>query len=153
MRIKSKTDFWAGIMFLAFGGIFAGYGMRYTIGTAAKMGPGYFPMILSTIVILLGMVISLSSVSVRATVEKVEKFDWPVLFVVMGAVVLFALLLKSLGLIISQLILIAFSSYASPKFSWKSTLINAAVLILLCLLLFIWTLKLPFTLWPAFLVS
>jgi hypothetical protein len=150
MRIKNRKDFWAGMMFIAFGAIFAGYGMRYPIGTAAKMGPGYFPLALSVIVILLGTFISLGSLSVKTTEEKVDKFDWPVMFVVTASVVLFSYLLKPLGLITSLFILIALSSYASHEFSLKSTLINAAILIGICLLVFIWALKLPFTLWPSF---
>jgi len=150
MTIKNQKDFWAGVMFMALGAFFAGFGTQYTIGTAATMGPGYFPTALGVIVILLGMVTTVGALSAKATAEKVEEFNWPSLLLILGSVVLFGVLLKSLGLIVSLLILITVSSYASHEFSWKATLINALVLIVMCLVVFVWGLKLQFQLWPTF---
>jgi hypothetical protein len=150
MKIKSQKDFWAGAMFTAFGLFFVGFGTQYSIGTAIRIGPGYFPTALGVIVILLGIVILVGGLSAKATAEKVDKFNWPTLLLILGPIVLFGLLLKPLGLIVSLLILIAISSYASHEFSWKATLINAAVLILICLMVFVWGLKLEFPLWPFF---
>ena len=150
MSIKNQKDFLGGVMFMAFGAFFAAFGAQYNIGTAAKMGPGYFPTALGVIVILLGIVILVGGLSAKATAEKVDKFNWPTLLLILGPIVLFGLLLKPVGLIVSLLILIAISSYASHEFSWKATLINAVVLILICLVVFVWGLKLEFPLWPSF---
>lgn len=150
MKIRNQKDFWAGVMFMAFGLFFAGFGTQYSIGTAIRIGPGYFPTALGVIVILLGTVILVGGLSAKATAEKVDKLNWPTLLLILGPIVLFGLLLKPLGLIVSLLILIAISSYASHEFSWKATLINAAVLILICVVVFVWGLKLEFPLWPSF---
>jgi hypothetical protein len=150
MKIKNQKDFWAGIMFIAVGLFFVGFGTQYTMGTAAVMGPGYFPRALAVIVIMIGVVISAGSLSAKAIAEKVEPFNYPPLLLILGSVVSFGLLLKLLGLIISLLILITVSSYASHEFSWKATLINAAVLIVMCLMMFIWALGLRFPIWPSF---
>lgn len=136
-------------MFMALGAFFVGFGTQYTIGTAATMGPGYFPTALGVIVILLGMVTTVGALSAKATAEKIEKFNWPPLLLILGSVVLFGVVLKSLGLIVSLLLLITVSSYASHEFSWKATLINALVLIVMCLGVFVWGLKLQFQLWPT----
>jgi len=150
MKIKNQKDFWAGVMFMAFGLFFAGFGTQYSIGTAIRIGPGYFPTALGVIVILLGIVIWVGGLSAKATAEKVDQFKWPTLLLILGPIALFGLLLKPLGLIVSLLILIAISSYASHEFSWKATLINATVLILICLAVFVWALRLEFPLWPSF---
>jgi hypothetical protein len=150
MKIKNQKDFWAGIMFIVFGLFFAGFGAQYTFGTTALMGPGYFPRALAAIVILIGIVTSTGSLSAGAIAEKIEMFDFSALLLILGAVVLFGLLLKPLGLIASLIILVAISSYASHEFSWKDTLINAASLTMICLLVFVWALKLRFQIWPSF---
>jgi len=150
MKIKNEKDFWAGVLFMAFGLFFVGLGTQYSIGTAIRIGPGYFPTALGVIVILLGIVTLVDSLSAKATAEKVDKFNWSTLLLILGPIVLFGLLLKPLGLIVSLLILIAISSYASHEFSRRATLINAAVLILICLVIFVWGLKLEFPLWPSF---
>lgn len=58
MQIKNYRDFWAGILFMAFGLAFIVFSREYTMGTAAKMGPAYFPTLLGGLLTLLGAVIS-----------------------------------------------------------------------------------------------
>ncbi len=135
---------------MVFGIFFAGFGTRHTIGTAAQMGPGFFPTSLGVIVILLGIVILAGGLSVKATAETVDKFNVSPLLLILGSTVLFGLLLKPLGLVVSLLILVVISSYASHEFSWKGTLMNTATLIVMCLAIFVWALKLQFQLWPSF---
>ena len=150
MKIKNQKDFWAGVMFSFFGAFFAGFGSQYKFGGAANMGPGYFPCVVGMLLTLLGIAIVISSLGPRAKVDNVEKFSWPSLFFVLGPVVLFGLLLQSLGLIVCLLLLVIVSSYASHEFRWQATLINALVLTGLSLAVFVWALQLQFTLWPAF---
>jgi hypothetical protein len=150
MRIRNKKNFWAGIMFIAFGLFFSGFGAQYAIGTAARMGPGYVPTALGVIVILLGMALSAGALFAKATAENVEKFAFREIILIIGSVVLFGVLLKPLGLIASLFVLVAVSSYASHEFSWRGMLINAVVLTVLCVVVFVWLLKLRFQLWPFF---
>lgn len=150
MHIKNQKDFWAGVMFVAFGAFFAGFGTQYTFGSAARMGPGYFPTVLGLILILLGIVVAVGGLSAQAAVEKIDRFSWSSLFFILGPIVLFGLLLNTLGLVLCLLMLVAISSYASHEFTWKATLGNAVVLIVLCLVVFVYALKLQFQLWPAF---
>ncbi len=55
--IKNPRDFWAGVMFLGLGGLFAGIALTYKLGTAARMGPGFFPFVLGAILAGLGIAI------------------------------------------------------------------------------------------------
>ena len=153
MTIRNQKDFWAGLMFIAFGAFFAGFGTQYTIGTAAKMGPGYFPISLGVLLMILGALVSLAALRPKAQEEVVTKFDWFVLGWILGAVVLFGLLLGPAGLVIALAVLIGVSSYASHEFHPVATLINAIVLIVGCYVIFVWGLKLQFQLWPAFLMK
>ena len=53
-KIREPKDFWAGVMFFAFGVAAIVIGTAYPVGTAARMGPGYFPRILGILLIVLG---------------------------------------------------------------------------------------------------
>jgi hypothetical protein len=150
MKIRNQKNFWAGVMFIAFGLFFACFGAQYTIGTAARMGPGYVPTALGVIVVLLGAALSAGALLSRANAENVDAFAFPAIILIIGSVVLFGILLKPLGLIISLLVLVAVSSYASHEFSWRVMLVNAVVLTGLCVVVFVWALKLRFQLWPFF---
>jgi hypothetical protein len=46
MKIKHAKDFWSGVMFTTFGLGFAVIAQNYDMGTAARMGPAYFPTVL-----------------------------------------------------------------------------------------------------------
>jgi hypothetical protein len=150
MKIKNQKDFWAGVMFVAFGLFFAGFGTQYTFGTGARMGPGYFPTILGLLLGLLGLAIAIGGLSPKASEDKVDQFSWSTLLLVLGSVVLFGVLLQPLGVVVSIFVLVVISSFASHEFHWKSAVINALVLIAMSYGVFVWALKLQFPLWPTF---
>jgi len=150
MHIRNRKDFWAGLLFAAFGLFFSGFGSRYTFGSAARMGPGYFPTVLGIILVILGAVIALTALSAKAEEHHVAKFDWRTIALVLGSVVLFGFLLNRAGLVISLATVVMVSSYASHEFGWKAALVNTVVLIALCLVVFVYALSLQFPLWPTF---
>lgn len=149
MKIKNHQDFWAGVLFAVFGMFFAAAGPQYAVGSAARMGPGFFPTALGILLLLIGVVVAVGGLSPGAAPQKVDKFAWPTLALILGPVVMFGLLLSSFGLVLCLLMLVAISSYASHEFTWKAMLGNAAVLITLCMFVFIYALKLQFPIWPA----
>lgn len=150
MHIRNHKDFWAGVMFIAFGTFFAGFATQYKFGSAAHMGPAYFPTMVGVLLILIGVGVAAGALSHKAEELKVNRFNWLVLLLILGPIVLFGLLLNTLGLVICVFMLVCISSYASHEFSWKAALGNAAVLIALCLFVFVYALKLQFSIWPAF---
>ena len=149
MHIRNRKDFWAGLLFAAFGLFFSGFGTRYTFGSAARMGPGYFPTVLGVLLVILGAVIALAALSPKAEEHHVAKFDWRTIVLVLGSVVLFGVLLNRAGLVIALVAVVMVSSYASHEFGWKAALINTVVLIALCLAVFVYALSLQFPLWPT----
>ncbi len=151
MKIKKQKDFWTGVMFVAFGSLFWVYGLQYKAGTAARMGAGYFPRLLSVILIFTGLVLSVRSLSAKTVGERVTPFNWRTIVLIVGPVFLFGVLLQPLGMILSLLILIVAVSCASHEFKWRGALINALALISICTVLFVWALKLQFHVWPFFL--
>src|SRR5690606_32527549 len=113
MRIQSQQNFWSGVMFIAIGLVFAWFATGYQMGTAARMGPGYFPFWLGIIMAVLGAILSLGSLSSKSEETHIEKFDWRSIFLVLVSVTLFGLLLKPLGLYVCLFILVMGSSIAS----------------------------------------
>jgi len=61
MKIRNQKDFWAGLMFLAFGLAFALVALNYQMGTAVRMGPAYFPTVLGGLMAVLGLIVFLRS--------------------------------------------------------------------------------------------
>jgi hypothetical protein len=149
MRIRHPKDFWSGVMFLAIGLAFVGFSQRYEMGSAQRMGPGYFPTALGALLALLGLVIAIKGLARAAPDGAIERFHFGPLAIVLGAVALFGLLLRPAGLVVALLVLIGVSAYASHEFRLREVVPLAAFLVALVLAVFVWGLGMVIPLWPA----
>jgi fumarate reductase subunit C len=150
VRIKHQKDFWSGVMFLAVGLAFVGLSQRYELGTAQRMGPGYFPTALGALLAVLGLIVAIKGLAREEPGSEIERFHFGPLLVVLGAVALFALLLRPAGLVAALLVLIGVSAYASHEFRVREVIPLAAFLVVLVLAVFIWGLGLVVPVWPVF---
>lgn len=151
MKIRNRKDFFAGALFIAFGLGAVFLATKYRIGTAARMGPGYFPFSLGIVLTALGLFLSGRSLSLGAEAVKIAPIQPRPLCLVLFSIVLFAFLLRPLGLVSSILLLVLISSMASHEFRIKEALISAGVLLLIVFLIFICALETQIPLWPALL--
>lgn len=151
MRLKNRQNFWSGIMFVVIGAGFALGATSYSMGTAARMGPGYFPFWLGVILALLGAIVTISALSEKAEETELEHFDWKIAIVIVGSVALSGVLLNYLGVYITVFLLVVLSSFASHEFSWKVAILTGLFLVLFVWLAFVKGLGLIFPLWPTFL--
>jgi hypothetical protein len=140
-------------MFILVGFGFSWVARGYSMGTAAKMGPGYFPFWLGIVLALLGALVLWGSLSSKAETDQLARWDIKTLLWILGSVVLFGLLLKPLGMVLSVLVLVLVSSMASHEFSWKGAILNAIILVLISLGAFVYGINLQMPVWPAFLAS
>ena len=147
--IRNQRAFASGLLFVAFAIFFFVMALNYPVGSAARMGPGYFPRLLAIVLASIGLAVMLGAVRRTAELRALRRWDVKGLAWVTGSVILFALLLFPLGLVGSIFVLIMVSSKASPEFTWKGALANAVILIGLCLLVFVYGLGLQLPVWPA----
>jgi Tripartite tricarboxylate transporter TctB family len=150
MHLKNPKDFWSGVMFAAIGFAFAIIVKvyEYPMGTASRMGAGYFPFVLGNILGVLGLVII--GKALTTTGEKVSKFAWRPLVWILGAVCVFGATAKILGLVIAIILLVVISAFGGDEFRWKEQVIASIVLAVGSVLVFVVGLKLPFPIWPTF---
>lgn len=151
MQLRNKQDFWSGVMFIILGSGFALQATQYSMGTAARMGPGYFPFWLGIVLALIGALVLIGSISPKATKTTIDKFDYRIVALVVGSVILYGLILRPLGVYISVFVLVVVSSLASHEFNWKVAAANGIFLVIFSYLAFVRGLGLIFPLWPAFL--
>ena len=133
--IRHPKDFWTGVMYAGFGAAAIFLPRDYGFGTALRMGPAYFPSVVGGLLMLIGG-ISLAR-SFIAEGGKITPFAWRELLLVLGAVVLFGVLLYGAGLIVSILIMVVLGAYASVKFHWRWAAPLAAGLAVFSALLFV----------------
>ena len=162
MKIKSQRDFFAGLMFTAVGVAFAWGATTYNVGSGARMGPGYFPLMLGIVLSLIGLVITFEGMTVEtADGEPVGKWAWKQVFFILGANLAFGVLLGGLpsfgipamGLIIAIYALVFIAAQAGSKHALKSVFALATVLAVGSYIAFIWLLKLQIQVWPTFITG
>ena len=162
MNIKSQKDFFSGLMFTAVGVAFAWGATKYSLGTGARMGPGYFPMMLGVLMAVLGGVITFKAMVVETEDgDKVGRWALKPLFFIISANLLFGLMLGGLpsikfpafGLIVGIYALTFVASLAGEEFKFKEVAVLATILAVMSYLAFIVLLKLQFPVWPAFITG
>ena len=147
MKIKSPKDFWAGLMFIGVGVFFALWALKYyQLGTAVRMGPAYFPVLLGGLLAFLGALVLVESFAMEG--PAVPAFSFRPLILISVACVLYGYLMKPLGLVGATAVLVIVSAYGGHEFKWKEVSILSVVLIVFSVLVFVKGLTLPFPLWP-----
>ena len=145
MKVNTNTcnssDFWAGIIYIAFGVTALVAARDYGMGTALRMGPGYFPSMLAGLLTLIGIVSTIRGL--RGKGDKLNGISLRGMILIAGPIVLFATLLRDAGLLIALPVLIVTSSYASAHFNLVRSLLLAAGLTAFCSIVFIKGLGIP----------
>ena len=162
MKIKSQKDFFSGLVFTVVGASFAYGATSYTIGTGARMGRGYFPLMLGIILALIGAIVLFKALVVETpTGDPIGALAWrPLTFIIVGNLLFGVLLgglpsikLPAMGLIVAIYGTTVVVSMAGDKFKLKEALFLATVLSIMSYLAFILLLKLQFPVWPTFIAG
>ena len=162
MKLKSQKDFFSGLMFMVVGVAFAWGASSYTIGTGARMGPGYFPLALGVLLTVLGGVITFKALVVETVDgDKIGAFAWkPLVFIILANLVFGAMIgglpsihLPPMGLVAGIYALTFIACLAGDRFNFKEAVLLATILVILSYFAFIKLLNLQFPVWPAFLTA
>ena len=147
----SLRDLLAGLIFIGFGLGFGIAGLNYDLGTALRMGPGYFPVVLSIIMVLLGLAIVVQSLGSGPDEVPLDAISWRGTTLILGGLVFFGVTIRGLGLVPSLFVTILMSALASRHTSVLLAVIIASVLTAMCVAIFPWALGVPLPLFGRWL--
>lgn len=162
MRIKNQKDFFAGLVYAAVGGSFAIGATTHHVGEGARMGPGYFPLMLGILLAIIGAIVMFKALTV-ATPDGNPVGQWafkPLIFII-AANFAFGILLggipslgvPAMGMVLAIGALVILAAMAGPEFRWVEVLILAAILAAGSWAAFVWGLGLQFQVWPSFITG
>lgn len=150
MEMSKSRDLIAGGIFTALGIGLATVAMGYRIGTGARMGPGFFPLMLGALLALIGLGIAINAWRNPSIDEEPAPHSLRGMLIVVGVVCMFAVMLDRAGMLLTVFAVSALSSYLTPESSLSKALATGAVLAALSYALFIWGLGVPMLAWPTF---
>jgi hypothetical protein len=147
MRVRASKDFWAGVMFGGFAVVAILAASGYSFGTAGKMGPGYFPLLLGGLLGVLAAILIGRSVVIEG--EPLPRFQVFPLAVIAAAVCLFGFFIEPFGLVVALALLTVLSAWAGPQFRLPEVLALTVALIVFSIGVFVYALGLPIAIWPS----
>jgi putative tricarboxylic transport membrane protein len=139
--VRNPRDFWSGVIFAVVGLAAVGLGREIPMGTATKMGPGYFPTILGVLLALIGLVlVARALVTGGGAVGRLALLP---VACVLGGTVLFGVLVRGTGLVVALVLLVLISAAASRLVRWGQAALLAIGLAAVSALVFVKLLGLP----------
>ena len=138
-------------MFVVVGVVFANGATLYPMGSSARPGAGYFPLILSVLMAILGGIVLFKSLTIETEGgNPIGHIAWRPLLVIVASIAVFGWALPRLGMFITIPLLVLMVSVAGDEFGWKGVLLNCVVLTAGSWAIFIWGLNLTIPLKPLF---
>jgi len=144
LKITNQQNFYSGLMFIAFGLLAIIVARDYPMGSAMRMGPGYFPTYLGALLIIVGSVVSLQAL--RTAGERVTPFAWKPMILLTLAFCTFGWGIDHVGFIPALVCVIVMSALAGNAFRIREAIPLTVVLIAIAVVIFIYGIELPFQL-------
>jgi hypothetical protein len=146
LQIRSQKDFWCGVIFLVIGVAFMVLAREYRFGTAARMGPGFFPALLGGLLAVLGLALALPALLRDG--EAFPRFHMRPLLMLLVGIAIFGLLLEPLGFVLASIALSLVGGLADPDLRLVESIGLAVLLTAFSVVVFVLLLGLPLSLWP-----
>jgi hypothetical protein len=143
IRVTHPQDFWSGLLFMGIGGLAAYLSQDFAFGTLTRMGPGFLPTVLASLLIAIGALVTCRGFALRGA--AIEPSTWRPQIVIVIAIVLFALLIERVGLIPTVFIVTNIASFASTEFKLRDSFFLSVGMSIACYLVFVRLLGLPLT--------
>ena len=140
MTLLRNKDFLAGSLFFVAGAIFFWVGRDYGMGTGRRMGPGYFPTVLSVLLMLIGAGVLLTALRSK---EQAAGLAWRGFVAVIVGTVVFGVLIRDGGILIAVAALVLISAAGNPQSRWLPMGGLAIGMAVFCWAVFIKMLGLP----------
>jgi len=144
-RVKSPQDFGSAIVFLLIGLAGLYFGKDLTYGTASRMGPGYFPYLLSWLIIAIGVGVGFMSLTIEG--PPIERPQLRPIFFVLVSVVVFGYLMSYVGLAITGVVMTLIAAFARRNFNLLESVALGIGLSIGCVLIFVYGLGQPLPAW------
>jgi hypothetical protein len=137
-----RTNAAAGVLFIFAGLVFAVQSYGLDLGTALRMGPGMFPLILSVVLVLLGALILAGSV--KSEGQSPGTFAWRGMAFILPAPVFFGLTVRGLGFVPAIFLTTMIAALASLRMKLPAALLLAVAVTVFSTAVFSYGLGLPF---------
>jgi hypothetical protein len=142
-RFLTSKDVLLGLIYIGVGVVYAAYTLiELDLGTAVNMGPGYFPMVLSGLIIAIGLAVLIQGLPTWRE-KPFGPVNWRSVITILVSTIVFAMLARPAGMVIATLATAGLASSASRHATIVSSVVTSVLLAFFCTLIFVYGLGLP----------
>jgi len=145
VRVKNPQDLGAGAVFVLIGLAGLYFGRELAFGTAARMGPGYFPILLSVLILAIGIIVAIRGLTTEG--PPIEPVQLRPIAMIIAAILIFGVLIDVVGLALTALLLTVFAAYARREVKLTETILLGAGLAVFTVAVFVYLLGQPLPAW------
>lgn len=145
--LRNNKDLLAGLLFILIGGLAVVIARDYPMGSAARMGPGYFPTILGGLLCLFGVYVAVRGILSAGRIRG--EWGWKPLALLTLSILLFGVTVERLGLIPALVVMFFVGAAAGREFRFKEVLLLTVLMSAFAAAVFVFGLKLPYPLFPG----
>ena len=145
VKIRSPQDLGAGLLFLLIGASGFVFGSELAFGSARNMGPGYFPYIISGLIVVIGIIIAAKSLAVDG--PPIERIHFRPVIMLMLALFAFGFLIAPAGAVIASMLLVILAAYARRNVNLLETIVLAVSVSAFVVIIFVYALGQPMPVW------
>ena len=145
VRVKSPQDLGAGAVFVLIGLAGLYFGRELAFGTAARMGPGYFPILLCVLILAIGIIVAIRGLTTEG--PPIEPVQLRPIAMIVAAILIFGVLIDVVGLVLTALLLTVFAAYARREVKLTETILLGAGLAAFTVAVFVYLLGQPLPAW------
>jgi hypothetical protein len=147
--MRLTKDVFAGLMFISFGIGAAVIAQNYSLGTLARMGSGYFPMMIGGLIATMGSAILVRAVVWPDSSEPIATIEFRPVFFIGAAIVIFGLVIDDFGIIAALAALIIIARFAGREGGAVELVAMVVVLTVVVVGIFVYGLNIHLKLWPS----
>jgi hypothetical protein len=147
LHIRSQSNFWCGLLFLAIGVAVMVLAQQYRVGSAARMGPGFFPILLGGLLAFLGLILAIPALLIEG--ERFPTLPLRPLVMVLLSIAIFGIALEYLGFAVAVVMLVLVGGLADPDLRPVESAGLALFLAIFSVGIFVGLLGMPLPLWPS----
>ncbi len=146
--LRNNKDFLAGLLFFALGVLTVFFARDYAMGAAERMGPGYFPTVLGSLLCLFGLYIMLRGV--RSGEPVPGAWGWRPLGMISLSIVVFGYTMELMGLVPALMVLFFIAALAGHEFRFREVLLLSILMSAFAAAVFVYGLQLPYPLFGSY---
>lgn len=146
LRVKNPQDLAAGVFLIVIGAAALWFSRDLVMGSVSRMGPRYFPFVVSCVLGGIGAVLALRSFAIEG--PALQPWSLKILFLIVGSIALFAALIERFGLAIASAAMVLMCSVVARDYRWRESIVFAVGIVVFVVLLFSIALGLSIRIWP-----